>query len=135
MAFFDWKEEYSVGIQEIDRQHKQLVSLLNKLFEAMKTGEGRNALSGILKDLVAYAGTHFAAEEKLMQANGYPDYPAHKEKHEKMGQRVQAYVEKFNAGELNTPIEISNFLKDWLAKHILQTDKAYGPFLNSKGVV
>jgi hemerythrin len=52
-----------------------------------------------------------------------------------MTQHVYSLVEKFEAGEITSPIQISNFLKDWLSKHILQTDKAYGPYLTGKGAV
>lgn len=134
MAFFDWKEEYSVNIREIDMQHQKLVALLNDLYEALKKGEGIDALGRILSDLVRYTKTHFATEECLMKTHGYPDYLTHKDKHDKMTAMVLEYVDKFEAQEIRSPIEISNFLKDWLKKHILQTDMNYSAFLNGKGV-
>ena len=134
MAFFEWKEEYSVNIKEIDQQHRKLVALLNDLYEALKRGEGKEALGTILSGLLAYTKTHFAAEERLMKTHDYPDYPLHKEKHERMTTRVLEYVSKFEAGKIRSPIEISTFIKDWLQKHILQTDMNYSAYLNSKGV-
>ncbi len=134
MAFFDWKAEYSLELSEIDGQHKKLVEMLNELYVALKAGEGREALGGILAGLVNYTKTHFATEERLMKSYGYPGYLEHKEKHEKMAAKVLGYVQKFEANEIKSPIEISNFLKDWLKKHILSTDKAYSPFLKEKGV-
>jgi hemerythrin len=134
MAFFEWKADYSVKVAAIDAQHKKLVGMLNDLYTALKAGEGREALEKILADLVDYTKTHFAAEERLMQANGYPGYLEHKDKHEKMAAKVLDYIKKYHANEINSPIEISNFLKDWLKKHIMSTDKAYGPFLNEKGI-
>ena len=134
MAFFDWKEEYSVNIREIDRQHQKLVALLNNLYDALKKGEGLEALGTILTGLASYTKTHFATEERIMKANGYPGYLSHKDKHEKMTNMVLEYVRKFEASEIRSPIEISNFLKDWLKKHIMQTDMGYSAFLNGKGV-
>lgn len=134
MAFFDWQDQYSVHIQEIDTQHKKLVALLNEIYEALKKGEGREALGKILAELIQYTKTHFATEERLMATHGYPDYITHKEKHEKMALKVLDYSEKFKDGKISNPIEISNFLKNWLGKHIMETDKKYGPFLNDKGV-
>jgi len=134
MAFLDWKEEYGVKIREIDMQHQKLVAMLNGLYEALKKGEGREALGATLSGLVGYTKTHFATEERFMKIHGYPDYLSHKEKHEKMTAMVLEYARKFEAGEIRNPIEISNFLKDWLKKHILGTDMGYSAFLNGKGV-
>ncbi len=134
MAFFDWKEEYSVNIREIDIQHQKLVEMLNSLYEALKKGEGIDALGATLSDLISYTKTHFATEESLMKAHGYPDYVTHKDKHERMTGKVLDYAKKYEAGEIRSPIEISTFLKDWLKKHIMQTDMRYSDFLNGKGV-
>lgn len=134
MSFFDWKPEYSVNIREIDQQHQKLVSMLNELYEAMGKGEGRAALGRVLKDLAGYTKTHFATEERLMKSHGYPGFEIHKGKHEKMTETVLQKVAKFESQELTNLVEVSQFLKDWLKKHIMKTDMEYSAFLNSKGV-
>jgi hemerythrin len=134
MAFFEWKDDYSVGIAKIDNQHKALVDFLNELYEAMKANKGKETLDIVLKNLVEYTKTHFTTEESLMKLYKYPDYDVHKQKHDKMTGHVLEFKQKFDSGQISNPIQITNFLKDWLSKHIMGTDKAYGPFLNSKGV-
>ena len=57
-----------------------------------------------------------------------------RQKHRKMATKVQSLDQQFKDGKISNPIEISNFLKNWLEKHILQTDKHYGTFLTGKGV-
>lgn len=37
-------------------------------------------------------------------------------------------------GKNTLPMEVFNFLKDWLTEHILISDKKYSKYLNSKGV-
>jgi hemerythrin len=108
--------------------------MLNELHESMQKGEGREALGRVLKDLAGYTKIHFATEERLMKTYEYPDYKVHKEKHDKMTGAVLQYLEKFEAQELNNIIEVFQFLKNWLKKHIMQTDMAYSAFLNDKGV-
>lgn len=134
MAIFEWKNDYSVGISEIDEQHKALVGFLNDSYEAMKAGKGKDTLDSVLKNLVEYTQIHFATEENLMKKHRFPDYETHKEKHEKMTARVMELKHQFDSGKISSPIQITNFLKDWLSKHIMVTDKAYGPFLNAKGI-
>lgn len=134
MGFFDWRDDYSVGIKKIDEQHKKLVGHLNELYDSMKGGKGKETLGAVMKGLVEYTKIHFITEESLLKLYKYPEFESHKKKHEKMTDHVLQLNRKYDSGEISNPIQITNFLKDWLAKHILETDKSYGPFLNDKGV-
>ena len=134
MALFVWKDEYSVNIKQIDDQHKELVAMVNELHEAMMQQRAKEVMGKILNRLVSYCANHFAVEERMMQSNGYPDYAEHKIKHDKVTAKVLSLQNDFKAGKLNLTIEVSQFLKDWLDKHILGTDKKYSAHLNAKGV-
>lgn len=134
MAIFEWKDSYATGIAKIDTQHRKLVDYLNELYDAMKAGQGRDALARVFQGLLDYTKTHFAAEEGLMKLYGYPDYAAHRDVHAKMAAHVQELHRQFQAGVIASPIQITNFLKDWLGKHILGTDHKYVPFFKSKGL-
>jgi hemerythrin-like metal-binding protein len=125
---------FSVGIEEIDRQHKKLVSLIAELHEAMKEGRGAAALNRILGDLVTYTRVHFDSEERLMEKHGYPALDAHKREHAALSRKVSDYVEQVRSGAVSLTPEVLGFLKDWLVNHILHTDKNYGPFLAARGV-
>ena len=65
-AVIPWKSEYETGITEVDNQHKQLVDILNKLYEAMAVGKGKDVLESIFNELTSYTLTHFSTEEKYM---------------------------------------------------------------------
>jgi hemerythrin len=135
MAYLNWTPDLSVGIDRIDREHRKIVAFLNELYEAMQAGQGREALGKVLNELLLYTKTHFATEERCMAAHGYPDTEDHKRRHEKMAEKVKALHEQYREGSLTSPIQITNFLKDWLAKHIRETDRKYGPFLVARGAV
>ena len=134
MAYFNWSESYSVGIEKIDRQHRKIVSFLNELYEAMHQGKGKDALGWVLSDLVLYTKTHFSTEEELMAEYGFKEYQQHKKIHEKMTAKVLELNRQYREGVIHSPIQITNFLKSWLSKHIQETDKKFGPFLTSKGL-
>ena len=134
MPIMNWKEAYSVGIAEIDQQHRRLIDLINSLHDAMTKGQAKGVLGKILADLANYCGSHFATEEKLFDAHGYPESPDHKDKHRKMTAKVLALQQQFEQGKATITLEVMEFLQQWLDKHILGTDKKYGPFLNGKGV-
>jgi hemerythrin len=128
-----WSNDFSVNIAEVDDQHKKLVRMINELHEAMKLGKGREILDRILNNMVDYAKVHFATEERLMKQYSYPGYLNHKAEHDLFVKKVSEFYEEFQQGRISA-IDVMNFLKDWLVKHILGSDKKYGPFLNSKGV-
>jgi len=135
MALLVWTNSMSVNIKEIDEQHKRLVDLINQLHDAMKSGKGQEALGKILSELADYTVYHFGTEEKLFKQYGYPEYARHKKAHDDLTKQVMEIKKSFDAGSSVVTVEVMNFLKDWLTKHILDADKKYTPYLNSKGVI
>lgn len=134
MPIMTWTDTYNTGIAEIDQQHKKLVEMLNVMHDAMTKGQAKAVLGKILGELVNYCAGHFATEEKLFDKHGYPDAADHKDKHQKMVSKVLALQAQFEEGKAMITLEVMDFLQQWLDKHILGTDKKYGPFLNSQGV-
>ncbi|MFH0878374.1 MAG: bacteriohemerythrin [Lentisphaerota bacterium] len=135
MAFINWTDQLSVNIRQIDDQHKKLVSIINTLFDAMSQGKAKDVLGKVFNELIQYTKTHFQNEERMMQQYSYPDFAAHKKEHDDLTKTAMDLQDKFTKGAVSLSIETSNFLKAWLTKHILGTDKKYSPFLNGKGVV
>lgn len=136
MAFFEWKEEYSVDVPSVDKQHQKLVEMLNDLHESRRNGTATpTGTKKTIESLIAYVITHFNYEEQLMREHGYPEYEEHKRKHILMAKRVDEFASALEQGTTQSSAELAAFLKDWLQKHIQGTDKRYGPFLKDKGVV
>jgi hemerythrin-like metal-binding protein len=127
MPFFDWKPEYSVGNSEIDAQHQSLVTMINKLYEAMKIGKGNKEVNNIVKEMVDYAKFHFVAEEKMMKEHHYSGFNEHIKEHQAFIEKTHEFEKEIEEGTFHMSIEVSVFLKDWLANHILINDKAYSP--------
>lgn len=134
MSFFQWNESLSVGISQIDQQHKKLVELVNQLFTAMSEGKGNDVLDKVLAELVGYTRSHFSTEERLMQQHGYPALAAHQSEHKAFTDKVGVMVSEFKSGKVALSNKVSAFLRDWLKGHIMGTDKKYAPFLQEKGV-
>ncbi len=134
MDFIRWKDDYSVQVREIDEQHKKLISLINRLADAMKVGKGRDVLETVLTEMVDYTVYHFEMEEKLFQQHGYPDYEKHKQIHTAFASKAQELKSAFDAGNTKISVDVMLILSNWLNNHILEEDKRYGPYLNGKGV-
>jgi len=134
MALIQWNEGLSVGVAEIDRQHQQLIKMINELNDAMRQGKGKEVLGKIITGLANYTVTHFGTEEKYFAQYGYPEADSHKKAHADFTKKVTEFKSNFDQGRIGLSIEILDFLSDWLQKHIKVVDKKYGPFFNEKGL-
>ncbi len=132
MAFIDWTDDLSVGVERFDSQHKRLVSMINELHEGMRARKGREAVDKVLDGLVEYTRTHFSAEEAAFSTHGYAEAQPHAREHSDLLAKVAELHEKHHKGTLFVSVEVLDFLAEWLKTHIMQTDKRYGPFLAGK---
>jgi len=135
MAFFNWNDNMSVNIMLIDEQHKNLLSMINELYDAMKMGKGNDVLGNIINRLVDYTKEHFQTEEKLFVKYGYSLKDHHINEHKKFVQQVQEFKNGFETGKFGLSNKLLDFLKEWLKNHIMVTDKKYSQFFNQKGLV
>jgi hemerythrin len=135
MPIMEWTTDLSVKVGEIDDQHKKLIGLINKLHDAMRAGQGKEVLEGTLQELAAYTVYHFQNEEKYMQQFSYPGYLKHKSEHAAFVKKVTDFQKEFASGRLGVTLDLMNFLKDWVNKHIKETDKQYSALFNQKGLV
>lgn len=126
---FTWTDEYLTGVELMDEEHKVLIEKMNTLIENMgKTFNNKNTeiIRSQYKDLADYAVKHFDDEENYFMSVSYPHADSHKEMHRKLIAKVVELEGKIGTPEFD-PFAVSNFLKDWLMRHILSTDKYYGP--------
>ncbi len=134
MALFDWSDEYSVRVTEMDEQHRKLVALINELSESIGNGNEHEVIKQTLDKLLDYTAYHFLTEERLLEKNGYPGLRKQKEEHDTLSWRVLDMRSRYYSGEGVEPNEVLVFLTGWLKNHLLFSDKQYAAYLNSKGV-
>ena len=126
---FSWKEEYSLGIESVDSQHKQLILMVSQLHKAMMLGKAKEVLAEILDKLIRYTDTHFAHEEQLMRQKNYPRLSTHAAEHRRLTTVAHKLRADFREGRLTITVDTLNFLKTWLNDHILGMDQDYGRFM------
>lgn len=127
MSHFLWSPKYSVGVEAMDNQHKKLIDILNHLDKAIEDKKNKAALGEIIKELIVYAQTHFQAEEQYLLQNNYKDLLQHKKEHELFIINVQKFCDDYKKDKLTLRFEIGVFIKNWLVKHICDSDKKYDP--------
>ncbi|MGZ8409471.1 MAG: bacteriohemerythrin [Hyphomicrobium sp.] len=131
MAFIKWSAAMSVGVSRLDRDHRILIGLINRLDEASEGDDNAAQLMAeVLEVLVSYTIFHFSREEAVMEACGYPALGHHHEEHVALTQEVRDWQKRFRAdAESVVPMGMLHFLKGWLNHHILLQDMAYRPFV------
>lgn len=135
MPYMLWNEDLRVGVAKVDEQHQTLVAMINGLHAAMLEGKGKSVLGPTIDGLLDYTVTHFGTEEAYFDALGYPDAAAHKAQHKEFVNKVADFREGFEEDRLLLSMDVMDYLSDWLVTHIKGNDRAFGPFLNERGVV
>lgn len=134
MALIEWTSALELGVDQMDRQHRQLVRILNELHQAMLGGSQPRDLMRVMEELIQYTKYHFATEERLMAEANYAGLALHRQKHQALTARVEEYASEVLRGRATVSLSILQFLKDWLNRHILGTDKEFAGFVNARRV-
>jgi hemerythrin len=130
-----WEPELSVGVKELDEDHRELIAMLNEIQETAAAGRNDRELTDLVERVVARAKAHFVHEERLLEESGFPEAQAHYMEHDRMIAKALSVQAAFRCGSPSAlSAEFFDFLRDWLNHHILVFDKQYGPCLNAKGV-
>ena len=127
-GFVEWSDELSVGIEEIDEQHKRIFDLAHAMHVALAEGGERETAELIVFELRAYVEDHFADEERRMREVGYPGLAAHVQVHRRMTAKVDELLDRLRHGRIQVS-EVHLFVVTWLMRHILDTDLDYRPHL------
>ena len=124
-----WGDLLSVGVDEIDDDHRKLVDLFNMLNHSVTEGGDQAYLEAILEELINCTVWHFSHEERLMLKYGYAAYEEHKAVHKELIKSARALQQKIlEEGSLVSSEDIE-FLEHWLSEHILTADMKMGEYL------
>jgi hemerythrin len=124
----DWQDSYSIGIQEVDAQHKRLL----QLFSSVTDRAGGGSWSDLHLQVIAlrdFARFHFGFEEALMRLFGFDESPAHALLHQEFFARLEDIERRALQG--NVENEMVRFLCDWFTGHIRHCDRRYADFILS----
>ncbi len=132
-SFFEWTDDLSMGIPEIDEQHKILIDLINQLYEEIMVKHSDiEVIDEVLHELVEYTNVHFNAEEKIFHAFGYKDVKIHSQYHSELKKKLKEIQAKSKENKMVDNNELLMFLKNWLQHHIAVEDKQSFLYLSSR---
>ena len=132
MSLIEWTEEFSVGIDEIDRQHQKWISIVNELHDSIMETRGMSSLKELIREMEEYTDFHFSAEEEMLQKAGWPELDRHKRIHFSFKQQVTQLKRDISSGEMVLRSQVMSVIKNWLIEHILKEDQEYSDFILNK---
>lgn len=132
-----WQADFATGVAIIDDQHHVLINMLNDANLKLNDRSPIADFAKIVQSLLSYAGYHFQTEQDLMVEYGYAaaceaDDAKHRAQHQAFADKVVAVREMLKGGQRIAKADLVNFLTEWLADHILNTDKQLGQFICSR---
>lgn len=131
MSLIQWKDEFCVGVAEVDHEHRELVALINSLHDDMRRGASRDAVVEALGEIYAQISAHFALEEKFMRDAGYDGYAEHKEDHESLLDEIRDIMDRVEDDGSYDQKKLSDELERWFTEHFATHDSrlhhALGP--------
>jgi hemerythrin len=119
----DWDKQYSVGIHELDEQHKTLLECVSAVEQSVIGGDSPATVQSALARLTSFAEVHFAVEESLMRIHDYPQLDEHVDEHRRFSDRLLALKERSLAADVSR--DMIDFLRAWIGRHLPIHDKPF----------
>ena len=127
-----WSDDFLIGIEELDYEHRGLVENINKLHRDLLEDVDMDRIEDTLGSIHARMQAHFALEERVMLSHEYPHYPEHKAEHERLLDEYTELMTKFERDPtLGNREAIQGVLCQWIVNHILTSDKKMSLMIKS----
>lgn len=118
----EWREDFRIGLPEVDQEHRELIGSINRLHRELVIGASTARVTGALGDIHAAISSHFALEEKDMQALRYDEFEAHKGEHERLLDDILDILDEVTASGRYDPQVLSARLAEWFTGHFRTFD-------------
>jgi hemerythrin len=132
---FQWTDDLSTGVADVDSQHQEIISRINALMEACaRHPSDRAAIGAYLDFMQEFIAYHFAAEEREMTGHAYPGLASHEARHEELKREINTLCRDFREHGANVPVVLMTMRTagEWFIDHIQKTDKAMAAYLKER---
>ncbi len=132
MSAIRWEDSMSVGVSDLDVDHRRLLEILAQLQQSMGGSGNREFVKATIETLLTYTEEHFAHEEEAMERWAFPEKEAHEAEHQELMRKLVAFRDNAARGQVASTIELMDFLGGYLTNHMLGADKRLGHFLRER---
>lgn len=130
----EWSDFLSVGIPEIDDEHRVFIARVNDVNRAILEVKDKVTVERLINLMMIDATSHFRSEVQLLKARQYPHTADHARKHEELVDKFNRLIEEFRKGDLSFVWALKGLrIKQLLVEHLLQEDMKFKDyFVQSK---
>ncbi len=122
MTLIQWKNEYTIGVPEVDAEHRELIALINAAHEEMLRDGSPDSVTRFLGEIHTRIAAHFALEEKVMRAEKYDQLSQHKADHERLLDDIRDIMDAYDDGRLYDEPQFAQALSAWFVGHFSSHD-------------
>ena len=117
-----WSDDFSVGDEETDRDHRLLIDAINSLYISIDNGGDFTTVEGLLCRMVELSSAHFVREERLMDRTRFPLREKHAAEHSRFLGALDEMVLSYENRELATVRTMADSLRDTFLFHVMNFD-------------
>ncbi|MBP9590709.1 MAG: hemerythrin family protein [Steroidobacteraceae bacterium] len=117
MTLIKWRDDFCVGVEEVDQEHQELIGLINTLHAALGGERSGERVEAFLGEIYADIAAHFALEEKVMRSRGYDALVQHKADHERLLDGLRDLMDEQSDGAVLDDGRFAQRLADWFSGH------------------
>lgn len=122
MPFIEWKQEFSLGIPDVDHEHRELIELINELYAHLEQQDSGVKVEDFLGEIYAKISAHFALEEKIMREHNYDQYEDHKAEHERLLDEIRDIMDAYEDDAHFNESKLAACLNFWFTEHFKSKD-------------
>jgi len=130
MNLVEWRDDFKIGIEEVDFEHQELVELINESYRAAKDENSTMDVMGFLGEIFSQISAHFALEEKVMRDLRYDQYEDHKDDHERLLDSIRDIMDDYMDDFAIDEEQFGKRLNKWFTQHFSTKDARMHKFLH-----
>jgi hemerythrin len=129
----EWQDGLLVGFEAIDQEHRDLVSMINQLYDQVRNDQTKETIENTLFTLADQVAAHFTHEDELMRTHGYPHRASHLLEHRKLIDQLDTLLDGIDL--LTSPMLLNaiGFMDHWFTDHVVNSDARLGEYLRDHG--
>jgi hemerythrin-like metal-binding protein len=129
MTILEWRDDFRIGIEEVDHEHRALIDLIKSLHAALGGEHSGERVEEFLGEIFASISAHFALEEKVMRSRRYDALADHKADHERLLDDLRDMMDEQAAGGVLDEQRFAARLMEWFGLHFRTHDARLHRFL------
>lgn len=122
MTLIAWRDEYSVGLPDVDHEHRVLIAMINDLAESLGPETPPARIVGALGEICSRIAAHFALEEREMRSLKYVGLGEHKRDHERLLEDILDIMADVEDPGSYDPALLERRLSAWFTEHFRTHD-------------